>query len=109
MYHYRKQKKWFDQNLENLGFRWFYSKEKWLLYNDIQDKILNRVKETRDDKIKYYNHSKKLSNGQKAFITEYFKTHEFNRKNLWFVCRYIDTDWWYINERIDLAIIHLYE
>lgn len=96
------RKKWFNENVKNLGFIEFKSKEKWLLYSDIQDKILNRVNEEREGKVQHYNHIQKLSNGQKEFMTEYFETHEFNRRNLWFISRYLNADE-YRNEWADLA------
>lgn len=94
------RKKWFYGNEEKLRLKEFESKGKWSLYRDLQDKILYRVDEERNGKVQHYS-PQKLSNGQKEFMSEYFKINEFNRKNLEFL-------WWYFvdecrNERIDLA------
>ena len=96
------RKKWFNENMENFRFNEFQSKEKWLLHSNIQDKILNRVNEEREGKVQHHNHIQKLSNGQKEFMAEYFKSHEFNRRNLSFINRYINNEG-YIAERMSLA------
>ena len=94
------RKKWFDENVRNLRLKGFESKEKWLLYSNLQDKILNRVNEERGGKVQHYNHIQ-LSNGQKEFMSEYFKVHEFNRQNLEFLGWYFESVC--RNERVDLG------
>lgn len=100
-------KQWFEENVRNLNFRGFESKEKWLLHNNdnLQDKLLNRMDETFKGQVKYY--TQKLPNGHKQFMSEYFKTHEFNRNNLEFIGGYLSGDT-YREEQADLCNDYVY-
>ena len=72
---------WFKENINNLRIRESIWKEKWLLCSKIWDNaILNLCNVMLNNKMHYCNNE--LTCGQKEFISEYFKTQDFNRRNL---------------------------
>lgn len=92
------REKWFDENIENIRCLRLESNKKWSLFSGIKDGLLRlRVKASRG---KLERSISNFSNGQKELMSEYFLTHEFNRKNLTFLLRYVHDE--YKNELFDL-------
>lgn len=86
---------WFDKNRDLIRIETQESIKKW----EISGSISEQIKSFRnyDKRMK----SRKLSEGEKVFLSEYFRTHEFNRINLEFVNRFMGYD----DNRIELYAI----
>ena len=101
--------KWLGEFIKTSKFTGWESKKKWLLHSGIEDLTLFRMKNDIQD----YD-SQKLTNGQKEFFLEYFKTHEFNRRNVELLWMYMDEGlrderslrtWWCDSELLSLKKI----
>ncbi len=77
---------WFDKNKDLIRIETQESIKKWEISESSRKKI-----QSIEDWDKWVK-SRNLSKWQKVFLSEYFRTHEFNRKNLEFVNKFMVYD-----------------
>lgn len=88
------RKKWFDANKDKIRRSAHEAPQKW----DIYEPFSTMAELIMDNQVE----NKNLSIWQKTFLSEYFKIHKFNRKNLEFTNKFMAYD----DNRIQLAAMY---